>query len=576
MTTTPPAAQLSDPAATGLGARLLWSLAVVVFAATVYCLGLERMPLEGEESRRGCLSREMAASGDWVVPTQQGEPFVDRPPLQYWYVSTLFRLTGDSSITTLRLSAALATVATVLLILWSAAPLAGWPAAAFGATAYASMALVLDLGARAETESVFTLLLSGAFLAWLGVVLRGGPMWVAWVIGYSLAALATLAKGTQAPVAFGGATVLWFVLQRRWKEVFSVAHATGLAAYAIILTLWLAPLLDRLSLVALREAFVEPGRQRFDAPALQFLKHWTLYPFEVLIGMLPWAPLLLGIRSVLRRPADDNARSAALFLMLAMLVMLFPLWLAPWARGRYYLPAFPLVGVLLALIVGRGGVGEWPEGPFQLFRGYATTIAFLFVPGAVILLGIPFVRDELAARLSAKELPRWPVWAGVAIGIGVGALLLRQVATARNEMAERRRLLLAFGVLACVTALLHRAIVVPILAGPARDLSAAVAEARSALPRGTALVSIGPINHRFAYYWSDPIGLVSAEPQDAAAADIAPGAYFCVNHDRGTELDLPFSWQQVASVGMDVYSDDSEQRVLIARRLSAAADAEKP
>src|SRR5262245_57637690 len=41
------------------------------------------------------VSREMARSGDWVVPTWLGKPWLAKPPLLYWCVAALFRVFGE-------------------------------------------------------------------------------------------------------------------------------------------------------------------------------------------------------------------------------------------------------------------------------------------------------------------------------------------------------------------------------------------------------------------------------------------------------------------------------------------------
>ena len=42
------------------------------------------------EARRAEVSREMVASGNWVVPHLNGEPFVTKPPLYYWAAAAAF------------------------------------------------------------------------------------------------------------------------------------------------------------------------------------------------------------------------------------------------------------------------------------------------------------------------------------------------------------------------------------------------------------------------------------------------------------------------------------------------------
>src|SRR5262245_15080973 len=49
--------------------------------------------LEPDEGRYAQIPKEML-SGSWVVPTLQGEPYLDKPPLMYWLVALSYRVFG--------------------------------------------------------------------------------------------------------------------------------------------------------------------------------------------------------------------------------------------------------------------------------------------------------------------------------------------------------------------------------------------------------------------------------------------------------------------------------------------------
>ena len=57
---------------------------LVVIVSTIYGARLGRQPIVGEESRWATGAREMLATGDWIVPRQQGVVFPERPPMTMW------------------------------------------------------------------------------------------------------------------------------------------------------------------------------------------------------------------------------------------------------------------------------------------------------------------------------------------------------------------------------------------------------------------------------------------------------------------------------------------------------------
>ena len=62
-----------------------WQLWLVLAVAALAVLPrIDAVPFRGEEHRRVQVAAEMAARGDWVVPREQGQVFLSRPPLQQW------------------------------------------------------------------------------------------------------------------------------------------------------------------------------------------------------------------------------------------------------------------------------------------------------------------------------------------------------------------------------------------------------------------------------------------------------------------------------------------------------------
>ncbi|MCI0702314.1 MAG: glycosyltransferase family 39 protein, partial [Planctomycetia bacterium] len=50
--------------------------------------------LEPDEGRYAQIPKEMLQNGSWVVPTLQGEPYLDKPPLMYWLTALSYRVFG--------------------------------------------------------------------------------------------------------------------------------------------------------------------------------------------------------------------------------------------------------------------------------------------------------------------------------------------------------------------------------------------------------------------------------------------------------------------------------------------------
>ena len=95
-------------------ARAFWVAAVA--AALISFAGVFDHALwTPDEPRDAEVGREMAVSGDCVVPTLAQKPFLEKPPLAWWAMSGLYKLFGVSD-GVARTSSALAGLLTLLLV----------------------------------------------------------------------------------------------------------------------------------------------------------------------------------------------------------------------------------------------------------------------------------------------------------------------------------------------------------------------------------------------------------------------------------------------------------------------------
>src|SRR5574342_754431 len=73
--------------------------------------------LDPDEGRYAAAAREMAATGDLIVPRFNGEPRLNKPPLIYWLQAGSFSILGARE-TAARMPSLLAALATLGLVVW--------------------------------------------------------------------------------------------------------------------------------------------------------------------------------------------------------------------------------------------------------------------------------------------------------------------------------------------------------------------------------------------------------------------------------------------------------------------------
>src|ERR1700749_1414288 len=91
-----------------LSVRAVWALFLAVFAA-IYFSSLFTPPLlDDVDAAHAQAAQYIAHTGDWVSPRIDDIRYIEKPPLPYWAVAFLYRVTGAENAFTTHLPNALA------------------------------------------------------------------------------------------------------------------------------------------------------------------------------------------------------------------------------------------------------------------------------------------------------------------------------------------------------------------------------------------------------------------------------------------------------------------------------------
>jgi len=318
---------------------VLASAALAVFLATTLPL------VDPDEGRNGEVAREMARSGDLVVPRLAGMPYLDKPPGLYWAAAAAIRAFGPTRWAP-RLPSILAAVLTLLALAALARRLDGEPLAWRAVALLAAAPLFAVLGAYVIFDMplalcvtlVWTLLArevgegplprrrAAMFAAVTAGVLIKGPVMLAWAIGGSLAS---------ALVVRSIAPVRWLGWWPGWGMVLGIAGG------------WFALASARHPEYP-RYAFLEESLERLTRKSFDRNQPWWFAPAILIGGAFPWSlatPWRRLVRSGNTPAAAEAARSVALG-FIGFALIFFTL-----SRSKlvtYLLPALPPLALLAA------------------------------------------------------------------------------------------------------------------------------------------------------------------------------------------------------------------------------------
>jgi 4-amino-4-deoxy-L-arabinose transferase-like glycosyltransferase len=548
---------------------LEWELwLVLLLAAATDTMRMTATVLCGEESRRGQVAREMLATGDFLVPRLQGEPFLSRPPLQNWAIALVGALHVGADEVAVRVPSAVAVLLTVLLIYGYCRRFMSGLGAMVAAVAYATMGHMLQLGRLGETEAIYTLLVGGSLLAWHWADCCGRPGVWGWLAGYGLAGLGMLTKGPQAPAYFAAGVGLFLLVTRRWRELLRWPHAAGILMFLAVWAAWEVPFACRVGPAGAWKMLTADIGMRFQHPGWSdFFRHLVTFPLEVVGCMLPWSVLLTaylwpGFRRSLRSgmaQAAGTADPAAVHVrfLLYVIAATFPsCWLVTGARNRYFAPIYPCIVPLIGLAADRCcaalGAAVWTKTWRRFLLGMG-----LLMPGAG--LGVA-VATLLGWGPGLGQQP--PLFAGVYLA-ACAALGLATFWAAGRPLALPPRL----GALAVAAflGLSYTGAVTNALRATGQPVRQNVAQLKERLPREVRLVSIGPVEPMFAYYYGQPIRQIPKRQLGAHWHE--DWEYFCTGYDQ-TQPECSFPFEELGSVSCNpMAAAAGKNMVLVGRRL---------
>jgi 4-amino-4-deoxy-L-arabinose transferase-like glycosyltransferase len=347
-----------------------------------------------EEVRRTLVAFEMDHRSEPFQPTVLGELYFNKPPLFNWLILLCSKVFGWNTLTP-RIVTLCFTLATTLTVYLASLRLTGnRKASALSALIFLTFADVLFwYGWMAEIEMALTFVTTAMILSLYMFFESGRRIYL--VAGGLLCGLGFSLKGFPA-LAFFGLTLLSLSLIYRRFSVLLSKEALLTYCLAFLVSAWWIPLSEEpLTYVKTlwRESFsrVEATRNLKDT-----LIHLLTYPLLNLKQTLPASAVFLFL--VLKERVLPAPRLRPLVLLVA--VNYLPYLISPEARGRYVLPLFPLVALIMGDTIARSA---GPKTLRLLLVLISASVVLRVLYGAAVLPYVEKVGGD-PERLAEKVL----------------------------------------------------------------------------------------------------------------------------------------------------------------------------
>ena len=396
-------------------------LLLVAFCGFLFFYGLGALGLLGaDEPRYAQVAREMLERSDWVTPTLQGKPWLEKPVLYYWQAMLSFRLGGITD-QAARLPAAFDAallIAAIYLFLRRFRP----GSELDGALITASCAGVVGFAHAAATDMPLAAAFAIALLAWYAWYESRRQIYLA--AFYIFLALGTLAKGPVAPALSAAIILLFVAVKRDWRAIPRTLWIPGIALYLAVMLPWYIAVQLR-NPEFFRVFILEHNLARFSQDVYHHRQPFWFYLPVFLLALMPWTlVLILALAEHVRliwsegkeafsRPED----SWPLFLLFWMLVPILFFSASQSKLPGYILPAVPAAALL---------VGEY----LAERRGEEKRFSPLFAVAHGILCGLLIFAALSAASVAMNHHLLWGtgtyiaaiIAAGFALGISAALL----------------------------------------------------------------------------------------------------------------------------------------------------------
>jgi 4-amino-4-deoxy-L-arabinose transferase-like glycosyltransferase len=377
----------------------------LLFSSVIAFWTLSERPLNNHECFVSVTSREMLESGDWVMPTYNGEPRLEKTPLSYWLVAGLAKITGKVDEFTARLPSAVFAVLSVAAIIYFVNQWLSFRIAVLSAAVWTTSLGYIRYSHNARPEMALTFFILLCFLTFYSAVTtKNRKRQIIYMLIFWISfGLGNLAKGP-APLPLVLVPLFFYVaVFRQWKQIPKLLPIIGIAVFLAIVLPWPLAIASKLNwnLTMWKHEFVD----RFFGTYASGDKPLYYYLPKMFQFMLPWAAFVpLALAAPFYR-VWNKKQPVMQFLWLWFVVELGFLTISGGKRQHYIIPMIPAMAVLTAILLEdmafcRKAYTNKFARDFLLSHLVVLTIGFIALPIIISQLMGDFLAEAILSSIA--------------------------------------------------------------------------------------------------------------------------------------------------------------------------------
>lgn len=331
--------------------KILLVCGVLLLSVVSACWTLSEGPLNNHECFASVTAREMLQSGDWVIPTCNGEPRLKKTPLSYWLVAGLSKITGRIDEFTTRLPSVIFGILSVAAILYFVNQWLTFRIAIMSALVWATSLGYIKYAHNARPDMALTFFIVLCFLSFYSAIRAKSrkSQVVYMLIFWTSFGLAMLAKGP-IPLPIVLIPLFFYVaISRQWKNLPKLLPVIGVIIFLAIILPWPLAIAHKVNwdLTMWKHEFIDRFFGKFDSghkPIYYYLG--VMFQFIV-----PWVVFLPMALAAPFFKVWEKRQPAMWFLWLWFVVGLGFFTLCGGKRQHYILPVIPAMAILIGILI---------------------------------------------------------------------------------------------------------------------------------------------------------------------------------------------------------------------------------
>ncbi len=375
--------------------------------------------LDSHECYVSVTAREMLESGDWVSPTFNGLPRINKTPLCYWLVAGLAKITGKVNEFAARFPSALFAFLSAAAILYFVNQWLSFRIAVLSTGVWVTSLSYIRYSHSARPEMALAFFITLCLMSFYSAFTtrsRGHQVIYMLVFWISFG-LANLAKGP-APLAYVLIPIFFYVaISRQWKVLTKLLPVAGPIIFLVIVLPWPLAIAHMVNwnLMTWKHEFIDRlygGYAKGNFPIYYYFGIMFKYvtPWVAFLPMALFAPFYR---------AWGKAQPVMRFLWLWFVAVFVFLTINVGKRQHYILPLMPAMAVLISILL---------EDMAFVRKAYTQRFARNVLKGHIIAIIVCAVGVSIYVAIAEPQFLAFVVSLGIitiAISLAVAILFSR-------------------------------------------------------------------------------------------------------------------------------------------------------